>query len=167
MKTLYAGAGLALTAGLLLGAAMRPQLVTDARLGGPQTFAARAGTRAAAPTDDKLGYAGYSSRIPAYVVGTDAQRAAPDAVAEPPTPQAYPESYYVSPIGDEPSGPPAEIGEARDVVQGAQAEHIAYPSLDGGPAYDEDDRTERAPTLQTARTDPPPPEAAGDARASR
>jgi hypothetical protein len=148
-----------------MGAAMKPQLVTDDRPGGPQTLSARAGARAAGATDGGLSYAAYSGQVPAYVTGTDAQRPAEATFAPPPDTTA--ESYYVSPIRDEPL-PRGEVRDARAAVYGVRAEHITYPSLDGGAAYDDVSRAEKTSVLQTADLeDEAPTEAAGDTRAAR
>jgi len=85
VKTAYAGAGLALMAGLLMGAAMKPELGADDRPAGPQIVAGSAGARAAGPfEDDAPTFAAYSGKIPDYVLGSDWTRlAAAPAVAPP------------------------------------------------------------------------------------
>lgn len=75
MKTLWAGAGVALAAGLTLGAAMRPDLSTDDRPVGPQIFEGWSGARSTGPFDDSaVSYASYAGKVPDYVFGTDAKR---------------------------------------------------------------------------------------------
>lgn len=168
MRTLYAGAGLALAAGVLLGGAMRPQLVGDDRPAGPQIFAGWSGERSTGPFDDGgLAFASYSGEIPEYVMGTDWRRmvAQPVVMAEPVYAE---EDYYEPPAYDDLPEP-----EAQPAIYVAEApSRVAYPSLDGGAAYDDLSRAERTPTarpeITTGDIDPEaPPEATGDTTAAR
>jgi hypothetical protein len=168
VRTLYAGAGLALTAGLLMGGAMKPQLSADGRPAGPQIFAGWAGARATGPFDDGASFASYSGQIPAYVIGTDTQKAEASMAAPPATPQAYAEeSYYTSPIAEE--APAPEAARLTSAAYASRtAEHVAYPSLDGGAAYDDVSRAEKTPLVQTDDIgEEAPPEATGDTSIER
>ncbi|CAN7299089.1 hypothetical protein LJR225_001602 [Phenylobacterium sp. LjRoot225] len=168
VATLCAGAGLALTAGLLMGVAMRPQLAIGERPGGPQTFAPWGGARSAGPTDKGLGYASYAGQIPTYVTGTDAEKAAQVAVAPQPTPETYAQNYYVSPLRGETLEPPAEPRDVTPADDGALAERIAYPSLEGGAAYEDVSRSEMTPVVQAADIgDEAAAEATGDTSVPR
>jgi len=153
VKALYPGAGLALTAGLLLGAAMKPELVTDDRPEGPQMFAGWSGARSTGPFDDSgPSYAAYRGQLPDYVLGTDWKKMA-EATAiltEPPMPKI---------------APPAETA--------ADAEAYAAPAADaplgGLAAYTDAARAEK--TLVVAEAEPldadGPEEATGDTRPAR
>jgi hypothetical protein len=73
VKTLYAGAVVALAAGLLAGAAMKPDLDGDEQPAGAQTLADPA-PRASGAFDDEVTYASYPAyhgATPDYVLGTD------------------------------------------------------------------------------------------------
>ena len=97
MKTAYAGAVAALAAGLLSGAAMRPDLTADDRPAGPQMFAEASPARPTGPFDDSPSWARYGGKVPDYVFGTDARKLA-DQAAGAPAPIAMQVSY---------AGPPA------------------------------------------------------------
>jgi len=72
VNAIYAGAGVAAAVGLLLGAAMKPDLGMDDRLIGPQIVAGAAGGRSSGPFDDGgFSYAAYGGKVPDYVLGTD------------------------------------------------------------------------------------------------
>ena len=156
MKTLCAGAAMALMAGLSVGGAMKPQLITDTGLAGPRTLITRAGVRAVHPDDGAvdagLSYANYAGEIPAYVTGTDAQ--APAAIAVEPAPPAADEAaanYYVSPLRDEAPAPRAATGELTPAAYGRpETERLAYPSLDGGADYDAARQAQATPVVETA-----------------
>jgi hypothetical protein len=143
-RTFCLGAGLALTCGLMLGGAMRPDFGDDGRPAGPQQISGWSGVRPTGPFDTEPLPASYVGQVPDYVMGTDWKKtlAAPDqpAAAPPPAPRrvevrddddalttealkaAWAEPPRRSPY-DEP--PPAERGR--------------YPSLGGGAAADEPD----------------------------
>ncbi|MDB5445706.1 MAG: hypothetical protein JWQ97_1023 [Phenylobacterium sp.] len=168
MKTAYAGAGLALTAGLLMGAAMKPDLAGDDRPAGPQIFAGLSGTRATGPFDDGLTVARYSGKIPDYVLGSDWQKMAQPPTAAPPprggeddAPETYAQSYYESPLRDEPPEPQVKTGDLTSAAYAeAAAERVSFPSIDGGAAYA---GASRAEDIETEA----PPEATGDTRPAR
>jgi hypothetical protein len=92
VKTLCAGAVVALAAGLLAGAAMKPDLsapdlAAADRLAGPQVLADPGPPRAPAPApaDDGVTYTSYLAdrgRTPDYVLGTDWKK----LTAPPPAP---------------------------------------------------------------------------------
>lgn len=120
---------MAAAAGLLLGAAARPNLAADERPEGPQIIAGGADVRSTGPFDDGATYANYKGKLPDYVLGTDWKK----AVAPAPPPRepreqrlaqnddALPEVVeythpdYSHPAYDEPPRPAP-----------------AYPSLQGG-----------------------------------
>jgi hypothetical protein len=129
VKALCAGAGLALVAGLTMGAAMKPNLAADDRPKGPQVVAdwTQAPT---GPFDDgvSMAYARYSGAIPEYVTGTDLKKA-----------MAWPEQARV----DQP--PEAQFSAEAYEAQLAKLDHADYadpsaeasfPSMEGGRAYD-------------------------------
>lgn len=93
------GVAAAAVAGLLMGAAMRPNL-QDQEIGGPQQLVGGGGPREAQAAMDP-GLARYDGRIPEYVVGTDYLKAQqPPMMAEldeapsPPEPEV---AVYTSP----------------------------------------------------------------------
>lgn len=167
MRTLYAGAGLALTAGLLMGATMKPQLVTDGRPAGPQIFAGWSAEQPTGPFDDGFVYASYSGQIPDYVLGTDLQKmmALPVAMYEP---QQAEEDYYEAPAYDD--LPEPAVAERHAVYAVQASERVAIPSLDGGAAYEDASRAEKTPLVAYDPVDidaEAPPEATGDTTPAR
>jgi len=67
---------MALAAGLLMGAAMKPDLEADNRPAGPQVIAEGPAAGSTGPFDDRTqAYAAYRGEIPDYVLGTDWKRA--------------------------------------------------------------------------------------------
>ena len=170
MKAACAGAGLALTAGLLLGAAMKPDLAADDRPAGPQILAGRSGARAAGPFDDGLAFARYSGKVPDYVLGADWRKLVEAPAATPPEAEdVAPESYYVSPLRDDPPEPQLQGSElTRAGYENAAAERVSFPSLDGEAAYEDVSRVEKTPLMRTAEIeDEARPEATGDTRRAR
>jgi hypothetical protein len=140
VKTAYAGAVAALAAGLLSGAAMRPDLTADDRPAGPQIFAEASPARPTGPFDDSPTWARYGGKVPDYVLGTDYVKLAGQAAA---LPAATP--IQVSYAGPPPSDdmPPLRL---EDLTSAAAADPAAEP----------------------ADIDPEaPPEAAGDTRPAR
>jgi len=133
VKALLGGAGVALAAGLLMGAAARPDLGGDDRPAGPQILAGWGGGRATGPFDDGAAFANYKGQIPDYVLGTDWKRSLnpPAQIAEPsPLPRETrmaaveppPEAPVTHVAYDEPPPPPPP----------------SYPSLQGGQTYGAD-----------------------------
>lgn len=79
LRTLYKGAAVSVAAGLLMGAAMQPNL-DEGRVEGPQILLAGGGLRATPAAYDP-GAAAYGPNLPEYVVGTDYTRPAVEEVA--------------------------------------------------------------------------------------
>ena len=166
-KALYSGAGLAVVAGLLMGAAMKPDLGV-ARPNGPQIFGEWPAGGPTGPFDtDSLAFAAYASKIPEYVLGTDWRQAVT-------MPVAYQAEAYQA---EEPTADYAEYAEAdyasqsydysRATWEEPARDAPSYPSMAGGVAYGEP--AAREPVLAQASEDPgpvfdaeAPPEATGD-----
>ncbi|MDB5476269.1 MAG: hypothetical protein JWP49_1780 [Phenylobacterium sp.] len=127
MKALLTGAGLALAAGLLMGAAAKPDLGGDDRPAGPQILAGWGGGRSAGPFDDGAAFAAYKGQMPDYVLGADWKRSLipPALTAEPTAPDRETEMAAV----DEPPAPPL----THDYQEPPHAAPN-YPSLQGGQA---------------------------------
>jgi len=129
-RFLIRGVGLAAVAGLLMGAALRPDL-NDHEIGGPQQLIGGGGPRQVAEIQDP-GVAGYAGAVPDYVVGTDYLRARePVMVAartETPEPQV--------PVYDSPDDLPLRVTHAtwRDEPRPPPR----YPSEAGNEVYDSD-----------------------------
>lgn len=168
MRTLYAGAGLALASGLLLGSALRPQLDPVDLPTDPQALAGWSQTQTPAPFDDPVTYAGYPSQTPDHVVGADTAKMLAAATTPPPEEK----NYYDSPIRDaDPEPQPAVIRDPPPAAEGAAgAEHAAYPSASpptaGEAAHDAAAQApaEPAPPALPIQDDEATPEAAGDTR---
>jgi hypothetical protein len=79
LKRIAAGVAVACTAGLLMGAALRPDL-DEHDAAGPQMLMGDGGPRKVFAAYDQ-GMAAYSGQVPEYVVGTDWTR--PRAMPEP------------------------------------------------------------------------------------
>jgi len=135
--TLLSGAAVAALVGILLGGAMRPELIfSDGRPMGPQIFAANSAERSTGPFDPGGSYAAWGGQVPSYVIGTDYAQ------------QAYIEA---PPIAEEPrqvANNDIEAPEAVTLTRAAYDEpplpKVIYPSISGGAAYADD-------------TPPPPP----------
>ena len=149
MKTLFFGAGLAAVAGLLMGAAAKPDLGWDDRPAGPQILAAWGGGRSTGPFDDGAAFSNYKGQLPDFVLGSDWKRSldTPTLTAEPahpateprlarnddltdlPVPQMTPVSYDALPHGA-PSYPSVEGGEPGDaeLLPSARATTADTPS---------------------------------------
>jgi hypothetical protein len=158
---MYSGAGLALVAGLLMGAAMKPNLGWDDRPVGPQIFTGWSGVRSTGPFDQDLAFAAYSTTIPDYVIGTDWAK----LVAQPAT-FAYDLAEAAAEPDDSVFDVAAYEGRPTTVVYEEPArEPVSYPSVDGGRTYGQEPRYEMAAadTSQVATFDAEaPPEATGD-----
>lgn len=112
---------------------MQPDLNAGAdRLQGPQIFADGAG-RVAEPADNGAILAAYHGRLPDYVLGTDAKRAA-----------AWPDerAALAAPAQDEPDERAAPPEDATRLTRTAYNDaspppspHRPYSSLDGGPTW--------------------------------
>jgi hypothetical protein len=118
------GAGIAAAAGLLMGAAAKPDLAAGDRPEGPQILAGWSGVRSTGPFDDGATLASYNGQIPDYVLGTDWKRS-----LEPPRPAPEPRERLAR--NDLPP-PDEDVG----FTGGADEEPIRieprYPSTDGG-----------------------------------
>ena len=136
MKALIIGAGMAAAAGLTMGAALHPDLRSDDRPEGPQTFALAGGPRSTGPFDAGMSLASYGGRVPDYVTGTDARRAqgwADERVAVAPS-RTVPDTDVEIETEGERAGP----AYARPVAYDPPPPEPAYPSLTGGRDYDDD-----------------------------
>lgn len=127
MKSLFYGIGVATLSGLMLGGALRPEIVMD-RIGGPQI--ALGDTGRIAYGDYEGGTTHYPNGPPDYVIGTDhlyAQVAYEPAIAYEPEP-AYAEADWRG-ASDLPAIEPAsytpEPTQTYDAV-------VHYPSQGGG-----------------------------------
>jgi hypothetical protein len=157
VKTVCVGAAVALTAGLLMGAAMKPDLLADDRPAGPQMFA-DPGPRPTGPFDDAVSYASYpvrAGKTPDYVLGADWKK----LMAPPPAPRP---PILVDETPQEAEPPPA-LDDAADVA----VDDAAPPPPAAGPgdAYDDASRAEKTPV--TWRPDgevEAEPNATGDTR---
>ena len=130
MKAVYAGAGVAAAAGLLMGAAMKPDLGLDDRPAGPQIVAADAGGSSGPFDAGGFSYAAYGGKVPDYVLGTDF-KAAPSLgpiEAAAPRPASAPEAQDgdVQPVTLTRADYGGDEDEARP--------RVSYPSIDGGAA---------------------------------
>lgn len=163
VSTPIAGAGLALAAGLMLGAAMRPQLAIGEL--SPQPIGAWADDAAGAGYEDPslqdgLAFAQYSGKLPDYVVGADwlrliappAEAGAPIADATLPEPAAADEADPLAAPSDE----PALAAEARATPAAAQA-----PVAAGAEGPQHANEPGAVPTLAIDDHEPLP-EATGD-----
>lgn len=162
MKALFAGVGAAAVAGMLMGAAMKPNLAGDDRPAGPQILAGWSGARSTGPFDPGMSFADYQGNIPDYVVGTDWKSAAAfsfreDVAYEP----AETPDYY-----QEAKREPAQYAETR-YEEPPRAAPV-YPSMSGGVAHDvlarvPDAAPQPVPTSEPVELDDEaPPEATGD-----
>lgn len=136
--TALCGAAFAAVAGIMLGGAMRPQLIFDGRPMGPQMFADGGGTRSTGPFDLRDAYAAYGGKLPTYVTGTDYAQAAyvdePPAVEPPQPPAARPEVEAPRPV------PLTRAG-----YEVTRLPLVVYPSEAGGAAYQAETPTPPAP----------------------
>lgn len=128
MKTLLTGAGIALTAGLLMGAVAKPDLRTDERPEGPQMIAGWAGVRSTGPFDDGATFASYQGQLPDYVLGTDWKK----AVALPPEPKPIRVAQTETGTETEDDPPPEPVVFTRAAYDEPAREAPSYPSLQGG-----------------------------------
>ena len=127
------GAVIAVASGLMLGGVMHPNLEGDDRPAGPQMIAGDAAMRAAGLPDTGATLASYGGRVPDYVVGTDARKAAtwpPERIA----PAAREPGMETD---QEPADELPTISRAAYDEQRLARSH-SYPSL-GGAAMDDSD----------------------------
>jgi len=138
VRAIWKGAGVALTAGLLMGAAMRPDLAYDDRPAGPQIVAQPHDPDEASPFQaEAVALSAYGSKPPDYVVGTDWRRYAQAA------------AVAIAP----PAPAPAHEEPAPDYYEQALRSYDLTPAT-----YDP---TDEAP-VPTAVDSEAPPEATGD-----
>jgi hypothetical protein len=121
------GAALAAVAGLMLGGAMRPQLIFDERPTGPQMFASGGGPRSTGPFDPGGAYADYSGNIPSYVTGTDSAQAA--------YVQAPPIAEEQRQVAQNDAVKPDPVPSARAPYYEDPPPLVVYPSEAGGSTY--------------------------------
>lgn len=118
MRELLAGMAVATAAGLLMGAAMRPDLY-EGELLAPQLFSV-------APADhsipDAAPPAAYVGPVPDYVYGTDWKRRTEEAV------EPLPVELADVVVNDAPPPPAGEL-----TFEGLPVAPIAYPSLNDAP----------------------------------
>lgn len=144
MKSLFSGIGLAALAGMLMGAAMKPQLDLNDRPAGPQVFAGWSATRSTGPFDDGPTFAAYGGEIPDYVLGTDMQRAVAWDHAEPPPVDDVPVVLAAAAVIEaEPVGPAASTDAT--TAPEPEPEPVTYPSLAGGVVYPSSGVVQAAP----------------------
>ena len=126
MKSVLAGAGVALVTGLLMGAIAKPELAADGRPAGPQILAGWSGVRSTGPFDDGATYAAYNGQIPDYVLGTDWKKSLQPPVFAPEPEPRMPETKLAS-NDDLPKLPltPAAYDDR-------PAPEVIYPSMQGG-----------------------------------
>ena len=126
MRALLSGAAIAAVAGMLMGAAAKPDLSGDDRPAGPQMLSTAHGLRAAGPfADDSLAFAAYAGKLPDYVIGTDTTKAM----------NAYPTAYVPPPIKlAEQDDPPADPPVTHVAYDDSPPPAPNYPSVDGGQA---------------------------------
>lgn len=134
LKTLLAGVAVAAAAGLMMGAAMHPDL-EEGKMTAPQILLAGGGPRSDGPAFD-AGVAAYRGRIPDHVIGTDTLK---------------PAQHQVLADDDRAASEYADLGETGDVMayeapaqvrpvryQDEPREPTAYPSQRGNVALESD-----------------------------
>lgn len=140
-KRLLGGAGVALVAGLLMGAVAKPDLASDDRPAGPQMMAGWSGTRSTGPFDDGATFAAFNGQIPDYVLGTDWKKSLEPVYAPDPEPRVR-ETRLAR------NDDPPELPLTPAAYDDTPPPEVTYPSMHGG---------------EPARPDPTlPPPAEGD-----
>jgi hypothetical protein len=120
------------TVGLLVGAAMRPELLAPGEVVGPQIQAGVSGPRAA-PAYGGVSYTNYAGTLPDHVVGTDWLKPPPEApppVDYAPADYAYADELLEDPPQDAPAA--AVLGGdavATEPMATALAPEMAEPAL--------------------------------------
>jgi hypothetical protein len=110
-----------LASGLLLGAALKPNLADDQFIG-PQIFLGWSAARAAPPSGEAAEYATYSGRVPDYVYGTDWVR--PMEVADAGSRRADvapPREAAADPAGEPDAPAPVVVTPDEDAARMAEA----------------------------------------------
>jgi hypothetical protein len=133
VKILLAGTAAALTAGVLLGGSMRPELAVGDRPAGPQMFASWSGTRSTGPFDPGTTFVAYPNPAPDYLLGTDWKKrmAWPDEPAA--TPEPTGDDAATEATDDAPPAQAASVLTPAAYEQPTPVEHN-YPSLGGDAA---------------------------------
>jgi hypothetical protein len=108
LKTLFMGAAPMVLAGLILGAAMHPDLAEGADAQGPQLLTGVSATRTDAAYAQQASILNYRGHVPDYVIGTDWLQPVSDLRAD---------------AGAEPQ--PDDVIDAPDPSDAAQAENEA------------------------------------------
>ena len=130
LKILIQGVAGVAACGLLMGAAMQPNLDEHA-VEGPQILAPAGGARGDGPAGD-AGIGAYAGQLPEYVTGTDWTRPPPVQYAAD-TPVADDTDVVVLAADDDPQPVPAATRAAwRDPPRDAPA----YPSMRGNVDYE-------------------------------
>jgi len=127
LKSLAVGVGLSAAAGLLLGAAMQPDLRGPGETEGQQIQAGVSGVRQA-PAYAAGGAAVYDGQVPDYVLGTDWLKA---SQAEAPPDMASLDEVEVIYPDDHADAEPIAVVRWEE----APREPPHYPSIEGGVAY--------------------------------
>ena len=127
-RTLLSGVAVATASGLMLGAALQPDLRGDGVLA-PQTLIAGGGPRDDAVADP--GLARYAGRIPESVIGTDWTRP-PPLIAE--AHRSEPVEAVVYSSRDQ----LPELQPTRAASRDAPPAPVAFPSNDGGVFHETD-----------------------------
>jgi hypothetical protein len=128
MKALLIGAAFAAAAGMTMGAAFHPDLITDERPEGPQMFSVAGGPRSTGPFDSGMSLASYGPNVPDYVIGTDAKR----RVGWSEEPARLEESQAVAQV--EPAPEPVTFTKA--AYEDLPPPEPYYPSVAGGQERD-------------------------------
>jgi hypothetical protein len=130
VKELFFGAAIAAAAGMLMGAAARPDLNANDRPAGPQMLSTVGGVRNPGPfADDSASFAAYHGKLPDYVLGTDFTKATsvyPSADAPPPMKVV---AYHDDPP---PDAPVTHVAYVEDPPA-----KPSFPSVDGGQPADD------------------------------
>lgn len=131
LKTLFAGAAFAVGMGLIVGAAMQPNLNVGDGPAGPQMMSGESARRGTADETSSTVYAAYPQTLPDYVIGSDwlkqpTQEAPVFEVAEAPpyepAPYAEAASAPVAAVAPEaPAAPEAPIAQEQAELEDLSA----------------------------------------------
>lgn len=147
LKSLACHAGAAAAAGLLLGAAMQPNLRADERPEGPQIMAGVSGVRGQYAYDYAASFTAYGEQVPDHVIGTDwlSPPRYEDSLEDHAWFDAPPEEETIA--FAEPKAEPIEVVSAWEPPP---REPPRYPSTEGGVAYGADLPEPPAPPIESA-----------------
>lgn len=126
MKSLFYGIGVATLSGIMLGGALRPEIIMD-RIGGPQIALGDSGRAAYGDFDG--GTTHYPNGTPDYVIGTDNLYAQVDYATAPET--YYAEADWGGASADLPAIEPASYTPEPTPTPTYDAV-VHYPSQGGG-----------------------------------